>query len=278
MKEKPVVLAGKEAAQFKTILRFYEHKQVRACIHQLHIQYKKGLKTTEAILKKYPNHGETTAMKGLFLSHLNRSAEAHVFIKQGLRLDLTSHICWHVYGLLHRAEKNYEEAIKCYHHALKYDKDNINIIRDYSLLLVQMRNYEQYVAIRHQLLKIKPNFKMYWIGLAVAYHLNNDFVMALKILDTFQSSQEKTADNYENSELLLYRNMILEESGDYKAALDHLRAIENDVKDRITFQEAKGIHSVFHLQLASSRISARMRPLAEFTTISCRTIQTLWNT
>lgn len=177
---------------------------------------------------------------------LCRSTEAHAFVKQGLRLDLTSHICWHVYGLLHRAEKNYEEAIKCYHHALKYDQDNLNIIRDYSLLLVQMRNFEQYVNIRHQLLKIKPNNKMYWLGLAVAYHLNQQPKMALKIIDAFQSSQERIDDAYENSELLMYRNMILEDSHEYQEALDHLRAIEEQVLDRVTFQECKGISSSFH--------------------------------
>lgn len=179
-------------------------------------------------------------MKGLFLSHLGRSAEAHSFVKLGLRYDLTSHICWHVYGLLHRSEKNYEEAIKCYHHALKYDKENINIIRDYSLLLVQMRNYEQYVTIRNQLLSIKPNNKMYWIGLAVAYHLNKDYTMALQILDAFHGSQEQIEDKFENSELLLYRNFILEEKGDFVEALNHLKTIEPEVRDRTTFQESKG--------------------------------------
>ena len=29
---------------------------------------------------------------------------------------------WHVYGLLYRSDKNYEEAMKCYRYALKYDK------------------------------------------------------------------------------------------------------------------------------------------------------------
>ena len=29
---------------------------------------------------------------------------------------------WHVYGLLYRSDKNYEEAVKCYRYALKFDK------------------------------------------------------------------------------------------------------------------------------------------------------------
>jgi len=29
---------------------------------------------------------------------------------------------WHVYGLLQRSDKKYDEAIKCYRNALKWDK------------------------------------------------------------------------------------------------------------------------------------------------------------
>ena len=91
---------------------------------------------------------ETLAMKGLFCSHLDRREEAHDFIKKGLKNDLKSHICWHVYGLLHRSEKNYEQAIKCYAQALKFDKENLQIIRDYSLLQMQMRNYEAFNVLK----------------------------------------------------------------------------------------------------------------------------------
>ena len=31
-------------------------------------------------------------------------------------------IGWHVYGLLQRSDKKYDEAIKCYRNALKWDK------------------------------------------------------------------------------------------------------------------------------------------------------------
>jgi hypothetical protein len=93
-------LAAKESATFKSVLKFYELRQ-----------YKKGLKSCEQILKKYPEHGgmlsvfdvrctilihliiETLAMKGLFCSHLDRKDEAHEFIKKGIRQDITSHIC-----------------------------------------------------------------------------------------------------------------------------------------------------------------------------------------
>ncbi|KAJ3321820.1 N-alpha-acetyltransferase 16, NatA auxiliary subunit [Boothiomyces sp. JEL0866] len=74
----------KEQQLFKTVIKHYESKE-----------YKKGIKVAEQILKKIPEHGETLAMKGLFCSHLDRKEEAHELIKKGIRLDISSPICWH---------------------------------------------------------------------------------------------------------------------------------------------------------------------------------------
>lgn len=49
-----------------------------------------------------------------------------------------------MYGLLQRSDKKYDEAIKCYRNALKLDKDNLQILRDLSLLQIQMRDLEGY--------------------------------------------------------------------------------------------------------------------------------------
>eukprot|EP00953_Heterococcus_sp_UTEX-ZZ885_P028122 15010-Heterococcus_DN1.PRE.1 len=46
------------------LLKFYETKM-----------YKKGLKAADTILKKFPNHGETLAMKGLIYSCLGKKEE-----------------------------------------------------------------------------------------------------------------------------------------------------------------------------------------------------------
>ncbi len=60
--------------------------------------YKKGIKTADAILKKHPDNGETLAMKGLLLNCLERKTEAYDFVKRGVKANLRSHVCWHVYG------------------------------------------------------------------------------------------------------------------------------------------------------------------------------------
>ncbi len=61
-------------------------------------------------------------MKGLILTHMGKRDEGIDLVKKGIRLDLTSHICWHVFGLIQKAEKNYEEAMKSYTQALRFDK------------------------------------------------------------------------------------------------------------------------------------------------------------
>lgn len=87
---------------------------------------------------------ETLAMKGLTLNCLGRKDEAYDYVRRGLRNDLKSPVCWHVYGLLQRSDKKYDEAIKCYRNALKWEKENIQILRDLSLLQIQMRDLEGY--------------------------------------------------------------------------------------------------------------------------------------
>lgn len=65
---------------------------------------------------------------------------------------------WHVYGLLQRSDKKYDEAIKCYRNALKWDKDNLQILRDLSLLQIQMRDLEGYrVSIHTAYILLDPD-------------------------------------------------------------------------------------------------------------------------
>lgn len=69
-------LPKKEADIFKNVVKHYEMKQ-----------YKKAIKQADTILKKFPNHGETLAMKGLTLNYMNKRDEAHALVKEGLRND-----------------------------------------------------------------------------------------------------------------------------------------------------------------------------------------------
>lgn len=70
-------LPKKEADLFKNVIKHYETKQ-----------YKKAIKQADAILKKFPNHGETLAMKGLVLNNMAKRDEAHALVKEGLMNDM----------------------------------------------------------------------------------------------------------------------------------------------------------------------------------------------
>uniref|UniRef100_A0A673GZ11 N(alpha)-acetyltransferase 15, NatA auxiliary subunit a n=1 Tax=Sinocyclocheilus rhinocerous TaxID=307959 RepID=A0A673GZ11_9TELE len=228
-----VTLPPKENALFKRILRCYEHKQ-----------YRNGLKFCKQILsnQKFAEHGETLAMKGLTLNCLGRKEEAYDLVRRGLRNDLKSHVCWHVYGLLQRSDKKYDEAIKCYRNALKWDKDNLQILRDLSLLQIQMRDLEGYRETRYQLLQLRPAQRASWIGYAIAYHLLEDYEMAAKIVEEFRKTQQTSPDkvDYEYSELLLYQNQLLREAGLNKEALDHLTNYEKQICDKLAVEETRG--------------------------------------
>ncbi|XP_062856648.1 N-alpha-acetyltransferase 15, NatA auxiliary subunit a isoform X2 [Trichomycterus rosablanca] len=228
-----IILPPKENALFKRILRCYEHKQ-----------YRNGLKFCKQILSnpKFAEHGETLAMKGLTLNCLGRKEEAYDLVRRGLRNDLKSHVCWHVYGLLQRSDKKYDEAIKCYRNALKWDKDNLQILRDLSLLQIQMRDLEGYRETRYQLLQLRPAQRASWIGYAIAYHLLQDYEMAAKIVEEFRKTQQTSPDkvDYEYSELLLYQNQVLREAGLFKEALDHLISYEKQICDKLAVEETRG--------------------------------------
>ncbi|KAL5576384.1 hypothetical protein UlMin_018083 [Ulmus minor] len=223
-------LPPKEANLFKLIVKSYETKQ-----------YKKGLKAADTILKKFPDHGETLSMKGLTLNCMDRKSEAYELVRLGLKNDLKSHVCWHVYGLLYRSDREYREAIKCYRNALRIDPDNIEILRDLSLLQAQMRDLTGFVETRQQLLTLKPNHRMNWIGFAVSHHLNSNALKAVEILEAYEGTLEEDfpPDNErcEHGEMLLYKISLLEESGSTERALDELRKKESKMVDKLAYKE-----------------------------------------
>lgn len=64
----------------------------------------------------------------------------------------------------------------------------------------------------------------------------------LQILAGFESTQEEIpkGEEYEHSEMLLYKVMILEEGGSISEALNQLERSKQDLKDRLGYEETKG--------------------------------------
>ena len=158
---------------------------------------------------------------------------------------IRSHVCWHVYGLLHRAERNYNEAIKAYKQALRIDTENLQILRDLSLLQIQMRDLSGFLVTRQSILGFKSNQKINWLSFALAKHLNGDHRGAIKVLATYLDSLHPGADEktkcYETSELVMYLNSILSEIPDNEEeTLKHLEEIKSVVVDQTSWLYEKG--------------------------------------
>jgi N-alpha-acetyltransferase 15/16, NatA auxiliary subunit len=139
--------------------------------------------------------------------------------------------------LLHRADRNYNEAIKAYKQALKIDSDNLQILRDLSMLQVQMRDLAGFALTRQMILQNKPNGKINWLAFALARHLTGDLRGAVQVIDvylgTLSEGAPELARGFEASELAMYRNRILSEiPNNQEEALDHLRMCEAVVVDR----------------------------------------------
>lgn len=221
----------KENSLFKRAMKCYENKQ-----------YKNGVKFINQILAnpKYAEHGETLAVKGLLLYCLGKRDDAYDYVKKGLKVELRSYLCWHTYGILHRSDKNYEEAIKCFRNALRWESGNAQILQDLSILQVQIRDLEGYLDTRAKLFQVAPTQRAAWAGFAVANHLNKDYETCLKILDTFRRNLTSSYSSYspnEYSELLLYENLVIEESGDFTGALKHLSEYQNHIRDKVAILE-----------------------------------------
>ncbi|CAN0151077.1 unnamed protein product, partial [Hapterophycus canaliculatus] len=100
-------------------------------------------------------------------------------------LNVDSHVCWHVYGLLHRSERNYAEAIKSYLNALKHEPDNLQILKDLAALQIQIREVKGFVETRRKLLGLKSNLQQNWTAYAVANHVAGNAETTVQAIDAF---------------------------------------------------------------------------------------------
>jgi tetratricopeptide (TPR) repeat protein len=223
-------LPSKEQTLFRHLVQHYEGKQ-----------YKKGIKAADQILRKHPNHGDTQAMKALVLSCQGKETEAFDLCKLALRNAMKSHVCWHVYGLLYRGVRNYEEAIKAYRFALKLEPESPQIARDLALLQMQMRDYPGLVQSRRQAVQAKPGIRSNWTALAVAMHLSGDLAGAEDVLKKYEETlkQPPPKGDLENQEAVLYKISVIAESGDLQRALEQVDAVYKTAVDRTAVMEMR---------------------------------------
>jgi len=217
----PNVLPQSVVSHFKSVKKLYEQNQ-----------FKRALKQAEQVLRVAPLHGETLSLKALCLNTMpNRKQEAYKCARLALRSDPKNHTCWHVMGLLHRSDRNFLDAAVCFETAHSIEKNDLEIMKDLCTVHIQNRNYDAFFKLSNKIMTLKSSIRGNWGAFAVAAHLTKDYDVALKVLDAYLKSLEN-ADQFTKGEVLFYRSMIIEDSGDIKGALEELEKNKASIVDK----------------------------------------------
>lgn len=151
---------------------------------------------------------------------MKRKAEAYELIKTALFKNMANFTCWHVYGILNRANKKFDDARKAYINALKSDETNQNVLRDLSLLQIQLKDYEGHAETRRKMVVTKAQNLQNWTTYLVAVFMTKDYKVCCEIWDSIMQilgddplSHLKL---HELNELFLFRVKIFEAMGEYK--------------------------------------------------------------
>lgn len=243
------ILPSKESGLFRQLLQHYEMKQ-----------HKQGIKTADQILKKFPNHGETLAIKSLVihssLPHNHPTAtsqpkgeEADRLIATALRKDPHSHITHHVHSIILRADKQFSAAGKALRRAREIDPDNIPLIRDSISLCTQLKQYDEAQQARIKYHSLRPNMKANWVTLAVGYELCGEPEKALTVFEQLSGAMNESGfDAVEKAEFSIHIIQLMVDIGKFDVALERLR---RDIETKIlpVTSDAMDLEAVIYVKL-----------------------------
>lgn len=122
-------------------------------------------------------------MQALLFSGIGRQAEALESIKKTLFKNFSNFTCWHVYGIIYRKEKDYEQAKKAYLNALKYAPDNENVMRDLCQMQLHTRDYAGFAETRKKLM-LKDPHRDNWTAFTTACYVSGDFDACVQGVDS----------------------------------------------------------------------------------------------
>eukprot|EP01129_Flabellula_baltica_P008382 TRINITY_DN3320_c0_g1_i1.p1 TRINITY_DN3320_c0_g1~~TRINITY_DN3320_c0_g1_i1.p1 ORF type:complete len:639 (-),score=160.12 TRINITY_DN3320_c0_g1_i1:2-1918(-) len=135
----------------------------------------------------------------------------------------------------------YLEACKVFKCAINCKPGNTVILKDLTDTMLLIRDYTGYTSFRKELLEQKPGVKSNWLALVMGYHLSKKYSAAEKTLTTFMNNHYKNTEApsyyFEKSQILLYRNLIIEESGDIQRALQDLVDNRQEIHDKDLWNE-----------------------------------------
>jgi len=204
--------------------------------------YDAGLVVAEQLATKYPDHPEIHGFKALYLNTLKRKEDAKNCIEATLKKHITNFTVWHLYGMIHRTNKNYEEARKAFQMALKQDESNVNVLRDLSILQLQLGDYPGMAESRRKILVANPtsydNYNFYISALMLCKNWklaveSFDNLFEVLLDESNKSSLKKPATN----ELMMMRMKVFEEMKDWSNGIKFIQKRKEFFCDDVRYNE-----------------------------------------
>ena len=178
-------------------------------------------------------------MKGLILSAQGHNTEALAVVKKVLFKNLSNFTCWHVYGIINRKEKDYDQARRCYINAIKYNTgSNDVILRDLSYLQAHLREYEGFKESRRQLLLKNPGDFEHWVSYACGCYMAGDFENCIQSCESvlrFDAGMKKPMRPAQKMEVILLRVKALEKSLKFKEAIAMMVENKQIIVDKVQY-------------------------------------------
>ena len=145
---------------------------------------------------------------------------------------------WHYYALFHKDQKNYNQAVKCFTFAIKYDPENLNILKDLSYLLLFLGRYDDFLKFSLQCVTAKSSINVGWVQYCLAEYLLGNYENSLHLIDSLIKNFEDTMKKQELHEVILFKANILYKLDKIEQCMELLeKELNKSCADKITFYE-----------------------------------------
>lgn len=154
-----------------------------------------------------------------------------LFVKKALMKKLKSAFCWQITGLIQRLLKNNVEAAKCYTQALKFEPNNIQVLRDSCNLFLHSRELKLHKEMRRKFLLSKAGILANYSGFALACHLTGDLVEANEAIDSLLelAHVDRSVTQIDYTNIFIYKAQLLREMGKHQELLDMINTNEDKI-------------------------------------------------
>jgi len=221
-------LPARESQALKKVIRLYEDRKLP-----------QALQAADKLLLACPDQPEALCSKALILQAQNQLSEALNLAKSVLMKNLSNVVCWHTLGQLKQNDHQYREALKHMTQAYRLSPESHIIQRDFSLLHLQLRNFEAFREVRLKALLARPSVGISWVAYSVSEFLCGHWDKAVEVIDSMLKSLGTQLSPVEISEVMLYRAFVLETAGKLHESASYLTENERFLLDKVELKEAQ---------------------------------------